>query len=240
MANPTISDILAVAQSLPMWVMSILVVSLVAFQALIFAQLVRKFSVRTGLLTNTEITSTLRTGVISALGPAVGVFIVSVGLITQLGGPVTFMRVGVIGSAGYELMAASVGSQAYGVPLGGEGYNYQAFTTAVWTMTLGGAGWLVVSALLTKSLGDLQAKVQAADPLLFGIIGLTASLGAFSNLLGQQVLISSGHIITLIGSGATMVVIETLAKKPSLAWLREWGLGISMIVGMLVATVITQ
>lgn len=236
MSQPSLSEILEVANSFPMWIWSILIVALVAFQAVVFIQLVNKFSERTGILTKSEITSTFRTGVISAFGPAMGVFIISVGLITQIGGPVTFMRVGVIGSAGYELMAATLGSQAYGAPLGGPGYNFEAFTTAVWTMTLGGCGWLIVTAIATKSLGDLQAKVQSADPKMFGIIGLTASLGAFSYLLGQQVLNGIGYVITLAVSGATMFVIQKISEKPSSRWLREWGLGISMIVGMAVAT----
>lgn len=234
--NPTMDEILAVANSVPMWIMALLVVGIVAFQAVMFMGLVRKFSARTGVMTPAEMTKAFRTGVISCIGPAAGVFIVSVGLITRVGGPVTFMRVGVIGSAGYELMAATFGAEAYGVTLGGPGYNFQAFTTAVWTMALGGCGWLVFTALFNKSLAGIAKKATAGDPNLFGIVGLAASLGAFSYLIGGQIRIGTGNQICLLASGAAMYVILQIAKAPGMAWLREWSLGFSMVIGMAVAT----
>lgn len=220
-----------------MWILCMLVIVLVVFQALVFANLANKFAKKTKVLSNDEVKSAVRTGVISAIGPAMGIFIVSVGLITQIGAPITFMRVGVIGSASYELMAATFGAQAYGVKLGGAGYNFQAMNNAVWTMALGGSGWLIFTALFTKQLGSLQAKVSSGDPKMFGIIGTTASLGAFSYLLGQQVIAGKGPIMTLVVSMAVMVAIQRISSTPKLKWLREWGLGIAMVCGMAVATI---
>lgn len=236
--NPTLQEVLKEAQSIPMWIMAILVVCLVLLQAILFAALANKFSAKTKVLTREERISAIRTGVISAIGPAVGIFIIAVGLISRIGAPVTFMRVGVIGSAGYELMAAQFGAQGYGVQLGGPGYNYQAMTNAVWTMALGGCGWLIFTALFTKSLGKLQVKVASSDPKLFGVIGTTASLGAFSYLVGQQVRGGGGPMTALIASGITMMIVQKVTERPSLRWLREWGLGISMVVGMFVATIL--
>lgn len=62
----------------------------------------------------------------------------------------TLMRIGVIGSAVFEVYASAQGATAMGVQLGTEAYDLQAFTNSVWAMTLGGAGWLVATLVFLK------------------------------------------------------------------------------------------
>ena len=65
----------------------------------------------------------LRIGFISAIGPALGVFIVMVGLMASIGGPMAWLRLSIIGAAATELTAANVGAEACGVTLGSEEYT---------------------------------------------------------------------------------------------------------------------
>ena len=44
-----------------------------------------------------------RVGLISAIGPALGVFIVMVGLMASIGGPMAWLRLSIIGAAATEL-----------------------------------------------------------------------------------------------------------------------------------------
>ena len=48
-------------------------------------------------------------GLISAIGPACGVFIVMVGLMASIGGPMAWLRLSIIGAAATELSAATMG-----------------------------------------------------------------------------------------------------------------------------------
>ena len=70
-------------------------------------------------------------GVISAIGPAAGVFIVMVGLMASIGGPMSWLRLSIIGAAATELSAATFGAQAAGVPMGGEGYTLTITENAI-------------------------------------------------------------------------------------------------------------
>jgi len=230
-------EVLKFANSPLMWALCIPVIVLVIIQALIFGRMAISYANKTKVLSKAEIGSALRTGAIASIGPAIGIFIICIGLISKIGGPITFMRVGVIGSASYELMAATFGAQAYGVELGGPGYNLQAFTNSVWTMALGGSGWLLVTALFTKQLDTMQRKVTASDPKLLGIIGVTASVGAFSALLANQVVGGWAPITTIVVAMLSMVLIQKLSERPGWRWIREWALGIAMVAGMAVTTI---
>lgn len=232
------NEILALANSWPMWIFAVILMSIVVIQATIFYRLAKGFSIKTGILTKEERGIAIRTGVASTVGPALAVFFVAIGLITQLGGPITLMRVGVIGSAPFELMAANIGAQAYGVPLGGAGYNMQAFTTAVWVMTLGGMGWLVFVLFFAKKLGSIQVKMGKKDPRMLGLIAASVPFILFSVFLGNQLILGRDHAVALLVSAGSMLALQLIFKKGKLLFLRELALGISMIAGMAVATIV--
>lgn len=226
-----IDKILPIANSLAMWGFSVLVISVVVFQAFIFIHLVCKQAPSSGM-SRTEINRALRTGVISALGPSLGIIIVAVSLITVIGAPLTLMRIGIIGSAAYELTAAGIGAKAYGVELGKDGFNLQAFTTAVWTMCIGGLGWLLSAALFTKSLGKIQGKIQAQNSKIMALISTAAMMGAFGYFTAGQIVAGFNETVVVLISGITMMALMIAAEKWKLAWLKEWALGITLVVGM--------
>lgn len=86
------------------------------------------------------VNTSFRIGLISAIGPAMGVFIVLVGLMAAIGGPMAWMRLSIIGAAPTELTAATFGAEASGVELGGAGYGLTAMAVSWFTMALNGAG----------------------------------------------------------------------------------------------------
>ncbi|RXZ00705.1 DUF5058 family protein [Fictibacillus sp. S7] len=222
--------ILEIANSPLMWLFSILVIIIVITQAVIFIRLVRKNAAAIDM-TRVEVNKALRTGVISALGPSLGIIIIAVSLITVIGAPLTLMRIGIIGSAAYELTAAGIGAKAFGVELGKEGYNLQAFTTAVWAMCLGGLGWLLSTTLFTKSLGKAQKKIAAKNTKIMALVSTAAMLGAFDFTAGQITTSVSNSMVVII-SAITMAILMMIAEKRNAGWLKEWALGITLVVGM--------
>ena len=84
-----------------------------------------------------EMKRAFRTGIISTIGPAIAVFIVGIGLITQIGAPLTLARLSVMGNAVYEAYAAQEGALAVGTSLGSPDYSMKAFAASAWVMGLG-------------------------------------------------------------------------------------------------------
>ena len=102
-------------------------------------------------------------GMISAIGPACGVFIVMVGLMSAIGGPMAWLRLSIIGAAATELSAATMGATAAGVTLGGEGYTLTVLAISWFAMALNGAGWLVFTGVATPGLEKLRDKLSGGD-----------------------------------------------------------------------------
>lgn len=232
-------DYLAVANSTAMWVLALVLVSIVVVQALMYLRQALAFSDRFGLLTPQEKAHVYKTATITSIGPAVAVFIVSVSLVALIGAPMTLMRIGVIGSAVFELYASAQGATAMGVELGKEGYGLQAFTNSVWAMTLGGSGWIIATLILTKRLGNAQAKMQTSSPRTLIIMGmitpavifLVLSINAAFNIktLGN-IQIEHDKLAAALGAALSMLLFRHLGK--SQPWLKEWSLGFGLLIGL--------
>ena len=146
-----------------------------------------------------------------------------IALLVSLGGPIAWMRLSFIGSAMYEMMAAGFGTQAVGVTLGKD------------PMPLGALGWIVFATVSADKMEKVQNKFSGSDTKLMGVIASGAILAAFGSF-------SAGHLITLdkntvscISGGVVMLILNMIADKKALKWVREWSLFFALFGGMLVA-----
>ncbi|WP_342513740.1 DUF5058 family protein [Sporosarcina sp. FSL K6-1522] len=228
-------QVMKIANSFPVWLIASLIIGIVIFQAVVFIRLASRTAPSVGL-TSKEVKSVVRTGAISSLGPSFAIIIVAISLITFLGNPVTLMRIGIVGSAPIETVGASLGAQAAGSELGSSTFTAQAFTTAVWVMCLGGMGWLLFTALFTKSLGKFQQKIagKSNNAQLLSIVSTAAMIGAFGYFGAGQMVKGINETIVFIVAFLIMPVILGASSKFKLGWLREWSLGIVIVVGILI------
>lgn len=233
-------QVLKVANSFPIWIIAALVIGIVIFQAVVFIRLASKTAPSVGL-TTLEVKSVVRTGAISSLGPSFAIIIVAISLITFLGNPVTLMRIGIVGSAPIETVGASLGAQAAGSELGSSTFTEQAFTTAVWVMCLGGMGWLLVTALFTKSLGKFQEKISRNNNnvKLLSIVSTAAMIGAFGYFGAGQMIKGINETVVFIAAFLVMPVIIWASNKFKMNWLREWSLGLVIVVGLSIGLLLT-
>lgn len=233
-------QVLKVANSFPIWIIAALVIGIVIFQAVVFISLASKTAPSVGL-TTLEVRSVVRTGAISSLGPSFAIIIVAISLITFLGNPVTLMRIGIVGSAPIETVGASLGAQAAGSELGSSTFTEQAFTTAVWVMCLGGMGWLLVTALFTKSLGKFQEKISRknSNVRLLSIVSTAAMIGAFGYFGAGQMIRGINETVVFIAAFLVMPVIIWASNKFKMNWLREWSLGLVIVVGLSIGLLLT-
>ncbi|MFC3419887.1 DUF5058 family protein [Salinicoccus hispanicus] len=224
-------DILQIANSTVFWVFAFIIVAIVAFQAIVFLWIASRSAGDAGM-NPTEVKTAIRAGFISSIGPSFGIAIILVSLIALIGSPITLMRVGIIGSAATESSAASIGASAFGVELGADAFPIEALAAVMWTMFIGGTGWLIVTMLFTKSLGRTQEKIQKHNPKIMAAIALAAMIGAFAYLASQQMITSLSHTIAGIVAVAAMIVMMKYADHRNLSWLKEWALGFALLIGM--------
>lgn len=230
---------LDIANSWIMWlaVTPVLFVSL--YQAYVFAKKARE----TGHLVDlskAEADKAFQVGLTSAIGPALGVFVVMLGLMSAIGGPIAWQRLSIIGAAPTELAAATQAATAMGVELGGEGYGLDHYANAAWVMALNGGAWLLFTALFTDKLEIITQKVSGGNAKTLAIISGGAIVGSFGYLFMDElkkgsVPGNSPHFVAAIAALVAMIILDNIAKKyPKLT---EYNLGIAMIVGMAAAVI---
>lgn len=232
------NDILKLANGPSMWVFTILVVGMAALQSIVIYRMAKKYIRRTGILTDSEVRTCLKTGGVVAVGPAVSVFAVALSMISMLGAPLTLMRIGMIGAASTELTAASIGVEAAGVSLGVEALTGQAFTAAIWCCAVMSSGYLIFVPLVTRGIGQALNKVVVTEPdkkrsKLAWVLSALLPLLVFLNLSRMQFMISTSHAVSLVVAAVCMTALNLLAGRRKLKWLKEWAMAFSVLGGIL-------
>ncbi|WP_241768187.1 DUF5058 family protein [Haloferax sp. ATB1] len=221
-----------IANSPWLWLSTVPVVLAVLLQATLFLRRAWNDGKEMGL-SEEKLQTGFKTGLISAIGPSVAVLAGMLALIATVGGPVAWMRLTVIGSVAFELPAAELGVSQFGYSLGEEGITETAYATAVWAMTLGGTGWLLVSAFGTRHMEAFRTKISNGNEKLLPVISAAAMLGAFAYFLSGEVTAGTQETASVAVGGLAMLALLHIADRCDIQWIREWSLGIAMFVGLL-------
>ncbi|WP_422486765.1 DUF5058 family protein [Gudongella sp. DL1XJH-153] len=230
------SDYLQVANDPMLWLMAAPGIGIVALQAVLFSK--KAFNAgQYADLSRSEAWKAFKVGAISAIGPALAVFIVMLGMMSVVGAPITWMRLAMIGSAPTELTGATMGAQAMGVEFGGPNYGITEFSASVWTMALNGVGWLLFTGLFAHRLTGIRDRISKGDDRLTVEIGGAAMLGAFAYLVGGHLIAGGGRLIAAVISGLAMIALVYISKR--MPKLLEYNLGIAMIIGMIAGVLFT-
>lgn len=230
-------DYLDIANSPILWISAMPIVIIVVIQAVIFykramdsAQLVD--------LTRQQANKAFKVGAISAIGPAMGVFVVMLGLMSVIGGPLAWMRLSIIGAAPTELAAAGMAAKGMGKELTSPDYGVLDFANAAWVMALNGSAWLLFTGLFSHKVEGITEKISGGDPKKLGILMVSAMCGAFAYLFGNELIKvlnpeTRAFAASGLGAAIAMLILERVAEKyPKLG---EYNLGLAMVVGMICA-----
>lgn len=224
------------ANSLPLWIFCILVVGMVFIQTIVFVWIGSHYAGKANI-TGTDIRRSVRAGLISTLGPALSVFVVGLGLITQIGAPMTLSRLSVIGNATYEASSAEMAAAAMGTSIGADTYTMQAFTASVWVMNLGGICMVLPALLLVKPLSKLtQAAGKKAAAGM--ILGLSASLASFGYFAVDYAKKDDWNMTAVLAGFLAMTGLECAAKRLKTGWLKEWSLALSILLALAAVTIL--
>lgn len=226
---------LEIANSTGMWLVCSVIIFVVIFQAAVFMRKAYKTGKEMGL-SDEQMQSAMRSGAISTVGPSLAVVVAMISLIVSLGAPFAWMRLSVVGSIPFELMAAETGAVAMGTSLGSSTYDVSAFATSVWTCTLGASGWLLSCAFFTDKFDIVHRKAVGGNEALLPVLSVSAMIGAFA-YFGAPYLAGRGLASTVacLSGGVSMILVNYLADKIQMPKLKEWALGIAMLCGMCMA-----
>lgn len=226
------------------WILASVTVVISALQTFLYIRSAKKATVACQI--NPDLPKkAFKIGLISAIGPALGVFIVMVGLMAAIGGPMAWMRLSIIGAAATELSAATLGAQACGLEgLADPNYTLMVLAVSWFGMALNGAGWLVFTGIATPGLEKLREKMSGGDIGWLAVMSAACSIGIFAYLNANQ-MISAGPKINLGGtiaclSGAISMICLGKFVVPKVPKLAEYSLGIAMIVGIALAIIFVK
>lgn len=228
------TDVLAIANMPLLWACALGVFIVIIIQSVIYMKAARKAADAAGI-TQEELSVSFRTGAIGAIGPSLAVAMVAVALLALFGTPATLVRIGLIGSVSFETGAANIAAASAGAQLGGEAYTQQIFAIVFFAMSLGGAMWMLATLIFTPLLKRGEHKLARVNPAIMTVIPSAALLAAFISLGMAEVPKSSVHVISLLTSAAAMGRLLALSSVLKRTWIREWGLGIAIIVGLVAA-----
>lgn len=233
----TMEKVLQFASSTPIWIFALIILAIVIFQAFVFIKLALRTRESVGM-TEQEVSRVLKVGAISAIGPAMGSMIIAISLITFLAEPVTLIRSVVIGSSAIEAAGANLAANVYGAEIGSADFTEKAYTTVVWTLCLGGLGWLLFTVFFTKTLAKTQASVAKKGNgnrgNIVAIISSGAMLGVFGNFVGAELFKGLSNIIVVLVAALTTVIVLLIANKLKVNWLRDWSMGLSILSALTV------
>ena len=88
-------DYVEISNSMIVYLLCGITVAIAFVQAVLYIRMAKKMTVKANIPATVPKTA-FRVGLISAIGPALGVFIVMVGLMTSIGGPMAWQRLSLV------------------------------------------------------------------------------------------------------------------------------------------------
>ena len=190
----------------------------------------------------TLLKKTIISSAIFTIAPAISILVGVISLSKSLGVAVPWLRLSVIGSLSYEMIAANNAMNGFGEALGGQITDANVFVTILWVMTVGILLGLILTPLLTKKIQNGMIKLEKSDPKWREIFNNAMFLGMISAFLGYVFcdvgLVFKGDTSGLIPvcvmatAAVVMAICGTIATKCKIRWLTDYALPMSLIAGM--------
>lgn len=232
-------ELRAFATSPLLWILAALTVSIVILQALLFRRRAVAYTREHSILTEEEIKTVTRNGAISAIGPALAVFILAITISGLLGGPFVLMRVGIIGSADTELRTATAAALISGKTLGVDPIDMSTFGTIFFTCAFMSCGYLIWVPIMTRGLGKSLQKFLMPDPneeqtkaqKIVGGLLMVLPLAMIGLMIFMYASSGPAFILVMATAAILKVVLDKLSvNAPAL---KSWALGLAVLVSML-------
>ncbi len=191
---------------------------------------------------NTTVKKTISSSAIFTVAPAVAILVGVVVLSKSLGVALPWLRLSVIGSLSYEVIAAQNAMEPLGQDMSRLVDDPTVFVTVLWVMTLSIALGLILVPFITKKVQTGVSKIGMKDKKWGEIFNNAMFLGMISAFLGyvfcDVTYIAEGHlqgltpVCVMVVSALVMAVLGICSTKFKIRWMTDYALPISLLCGM--------
>ncbi len=222
-------EYLKIANSAGLWIACLPLLIVVAGQVIVIYRRACKASSLVGL-THEERNTAFKVGLITAIGPSFGSFIVIIGMAAVMGAPATWQRVSVIASAGTELRACQYTAEAIGIQLGGAGFTMTVFDACLWVMALNGCGWMLFCLLFTDKMSKFTNKITGGSTALLSTFAASAIIATVMYMSSSYIMSVGPNLVALLSAAASRYLLDFIGKKhPKFG---QWTFSIAFLIGM--------
>jgi hypothetical protein len=199
-----------------------------------------------------KLKAAIRQSMVFSIIPSLPILLSLIAMAPVLGIYFPWIRLSIIGSATYELIAADIGAKSMGITgLGGDGYTAAVFANSMWIMSLGIVWGLVLILFFLNRIQNKISKAKSRDAgwvqvmiaaLFAGMIsvflGDTLAFSLLQLLPGSEGAIGYGLPVLLTSCG-TMLFFGWLINRFKINWLKDFAMSFSMIIAMASAVLIS-
>lgn len=233
-------DYLTLANSGVLYLLASIMIVFVLIQSGLFLRIAWRRGLEIGL-TKEKMFQTVKSSAIFAIVPSIPIVISLIAMTPVLGTPFSWMRLSIVGSNSYELIAADIGATSMGVEgLGSSGYTPIVFANSMWVMSLGIIWGLLTCVIFLKKYQTKMASVKAKDSHWSEIMINALFFGMLSVFLGKPLTAGGMQLAVLLSSAVVMILFTYIAKVLKANWLNDFALSLSMIAGMGFAILFTS
>lgn len=230
-----------VANSPLLYILAGVIVLFVLAQSLLFFRKAWKEAKRIGI-SSERLKKAVTSSAVFSIVPSLPIIISLFAMMPLLGIPLPWIRLSVVGSASYELVAAESASSGLGYASMTEAASGgpTAFAAIAIVMTVGIIWGLSFSTVYQKRLQSSMSSIREKDTRWAALLVDCLFVGLASAFGGQMIAAGGVTILTLLTSLVLMIALTQLSKLRGMRWLESFAMSVSMVGAMGMAIVYTN
>lgn len=233
-------EVKAIMNSPMLWVMSAVMIAVVIAETVTLFKQSWDTALEIGV-PKEELSTAVKSAMYTAVGPSLSPVIVLLALMAIVGAPTAWMRMNDIGAARTEIAMAGIAAGVAGSSLEVGKLTMMGFVFVLWGAALNNMGWMIVGGFGAPILGKATDYLDANfDKTWIKMFNAAASFGLFGTLLVNNIVaknaIKPANAFCGVVSFCCMSAISKIFAKNKT--LQEFGLGISMLIGMFATAII--
>lgn len=222
-----------------MWIFAVLLIGVVLLQAAWFMKIALDHNKKHNYFSKEDIGHILKMGSVSVIGPALSCCVVAIALIAVVGSGLTFMRVGVIGAAGYEMMIANLVAETLGVTFSAEEFTAATLVLCGFGMAFASIPYFIATPIELYLFDKTASKTtgEKKKKSFFPYLGKGAMMGLMGTFLPGY-FNSIPSIIAFFTAALLVYGLVKFSVKRGKRGIMDWCVTLAMLAGMTAAQIV--
>ncbi|MCY3035893.1 MULTISPECIES: DUF5058 family protein [Aerococcus] len=227
---------LEIANSSIVFILCAIVILIVSVQAILFIKKAYNRGLELGMTKKTLKRAMTNSAMLSVV-PSLPIIVMMLALSVPLGKYFPWLRLSIVGSAGYEGMAANIAAQSQGLTdISDPNLTAEVFIIIMFVMTIGIIWGILFNILFMGKLDQVsqKAKEESHNTNIVALVS-GALFTAMLITLSTPYVFNTENISSLVAflaAGLTTLIIDFLAKRFGWTSLKDYSLPVALIVGM--------